>query len=41
MGLDIRALADHAGALSKSQQTTETAAGDENLLAFDLLLWPD
>ena len=37
MGLDIRALADCATAISKTSQTT----GDENLLAFDLLLWPD
>jgi hypothetical protein len=41
MGLDIRALADHAGAISKSVQITKTSAGDENLPAFDLLLWPD
>jgi uncharacterized protein len=41
MGLDIRALADVAGTIAKSPQTTETAAGDENLPAFDLLLAPD
>jgi hypothetical protein len=41
MGLDVRALAGDAGMISRSQQTTETAAGDETLLAFDLLLWPD
>jgi hypothetical protein len=41
MGLDVRALAGDAGMISRSQQTTETAAGDENLLAFDLLPWPD
>jgi len=41
MGLDFRALSNYAGTVSRSQQTTETAAGDENLLAFDLLLWPD
>ena len=40
MGLDVRALADFATAISKSPQTTGTAAGDENLPAFDLLLWP-
>ena len=41
MGLDIRALADFATAISKTPQTTGTAAGDENPPAFDLLLWPD
>ena len=41
MGLDFRALADFAATISKSPQTTGTAAGDENLPAFDLLLWPD
>ena len=41
MGLDIRALADFAGTISKTLQTTGTAAGNENLPAFDLLLWPD
>jgi hypothetical protein len=41
MGLDIHALADFAVAIAKSQQTAGTAAGDENLPAFDLLLWPD
>jgi hypothetical protein len=41
MGLDFRALADYANTIAKSPQTTETAAGDENLPAFDLLLWPD
>ena len=41
MGLDFHALADHAGTLSRSQQGAETATSDENLPAFDLLLWPD
>ena len=41
MGLDVRALADFATAISKSPQTTGTAVGDENLPAFDLLLWPE
>ena len=41
MGLDFHALADHAGTLSRSQQSAETATSDENLPAFDLLLWPD
>jgi hypothetical protein len=41
MGLDICALADFATAISKTPQTTGTAAGKENLPAFDLLLWPD
>ena len=41
MGLDFRALADYASAISKSPQTTGTAAGHENLPAFDLVLWPD
>ena len=41
MGLDFRALANDAGTISKSQRTTETAAGDENLAPFDLVLWPD
>ncbi|MBK8211725.1 MAG: DUF309 domain-containing protein [Rhodospirillales bacterium] len=41
MGLDIPALADFATAISKTPQTTGTAAGDENPPAFDLLLWPD
>ena len=40
MGLDVRALADFATAIAKSPQTIGTAAGDENLPAFDLLLWP-
>jgi hypothetical protein len=30
MGLDVRALADFATAVSKTPQTTGTAAGDEN-----------
>lgn len=41
MGLDFRVLADYAGAISKSQQTSTTTAGDENLLVFDFVLWPD
>ncbi len=41
MGLDVRALADFAATIAKSSQTTETAAGDENLPAFDLLVRPD
>ena len=41
MGLDFRALADFATAISKTPQTTGTAAGDENLPTFDLLLRPD
>ncbi|SUS07969.1 conserved hypothetical protein [uncultured Defluviicoccus sp.] len=41
MGLDVRALADFATAISKAPQTTGTAAGDENLPAFELLLWPE
>jgi uncharacterized protein len=41
MGLDLGALADFAAAIAKSSQTTDTAAGDENLPAFDLLLRPD
>jgi predicted metal-dependent hydrolase len=40
MGLDVRALADYAGTLSKSQQT-KTAVCEKNLPAFDLPLWPD
>lgn len=40
MGLDIYALADFATAISKTPQATGTA-GNENLPAFDLLLWPD
>jgi hypothetical protein len=41
MGLDFRVLADYAGAISKSQQTSATMAGDENLLVFDFVLWTD
>ena len=41
MGLDVRALADFAAMIAKSSQTTDTAAGDKNLAAFDLLLRPD
>jgi uncharacterized protein len=41
MGLDLGTLADLAAAMAKSPQTTETAAGNENLAAFDLLLRPD
>ena len=41
MGLDVRALADFAAMIAKSSQTTDTAAGDENLPAFDLLVRPD
>jgi hypothetical protein len=40
MGLDCRALADFAAAISKSPQTAGTAAGDKNQPTFDLLLWP-
>jgi hypothetical protein len=41
MALDFRVLADYAGAISKSQQTSATMAGDENLLVFDFVLWTD
>ncbi len=41
MGLDVQALSDYAGTISKPQQSTETSAGDENLLTFDLVLRPD
>jgi predicted metal-dependent hydrolase len=41
MGLDVRALTDFASNLQKAQQTTKKTAGDESLLAFDLLLRPD
>lgn len=40
MGLDVRALADAAGALSKGKTTAVAAAGGESPPAFDLLLWP-
>ena len=41
MGLDFRVLADYSGAISKSQQTSAATAGDENVMAFDFVLWPD
>jgi hypothetical protein len=41
MGLDVRQLADFAIAISKTPQTTGTAAGNENLPEFDLLLRPE
>ena len=41
MGLDVRALADGAAAILKSPQIAGTAAGDEDLAAFELRLWPD
>jgi predicted metal-dependent hydrolase len=41
MGLDIGPLADFAAAISKAPQTAGTAAGDENLPAFGLVLRPD
>jgi hypothetical protein len=41
MGLDIRALAQSATAISKSPHITGTPAGDVNLPTFNLLLWPD
>jgi hypothetical protein len=40
-GARFRALADFATAIAKSPQTIDTAAGDKNLPAFDLLLRPD
>ena len=41
MGLDVRALAESAATIAKSSQTTDTAGGDKNLPAFDLLVRPD
>jgi predicted metal-dependent hydrolase len=41
MGLDVRALADYAGTISKSQQTAKTALGDKTLPGFDLVLLPE
>ena len=41
MGLDVQALADYAGSISKPQQITQTGAGDNNVLAFDLILRPE
>ena len=38
MGLNVRALANFATAISKIPETTVTAVGNENLPAFDLLL---
>jgi hypothetical protein len=41
MGLDVQALAHYAGTISKPQQITQTGAGDNNVLAFDLMLRPE
>jgi hypothetical protein len=41
MGLDVHALTDYAGKISKTQQVTKTDASDDNVLAFDLTLRPE
>jgi hypothetical protein len=41
MGLDVRALADYASMLSRSDQATGRAASDRKSLAFDLELRPE
>ncbi len=40
MGLDVHALTDYAGTISKPRQRTKTGAGDDDLLTFDLVLRP-
>jgi hypothetical protein len=40
MGLDVQALTDYAGTISKPRQRTKTGAGDDDVLAFDLVLRP-
>ncbi len=41
MGLDVPALADYARTIANSQQTSQTATGDDKALAFDLVLRPE
>ena len=41
MGLDVHALTDYAGKISKTPEVTKTDASDDDVLAFDLTLRPE